>query len=92
MIDSLLKLEPGNSNYLSLYAAACSGLGRHEPAIEVYHRLLAASPEACELHVALGHSLKSIGRQREAIDSYRTAAGLRSDFGDAWWSLANLKT
>jgi len=54
--------------------------------------LLAASPGSCDLHVALGHSLKSVGRQKEAIGSYQRAAAVRSSFGDAYWSLANLKT
>jgi tetratricopeptide (TPR) repeat protein len=91
-IDSLLKLEPQNTEYLSLNAAACAGLGRHEEAIALYRRLIAASPASPELHVALGHSLKSVGRQKEAIEAYRTAAVLRPGFGDAYWSLANLKT
>ena len=42
--------------------------------------------------MALGHSLKTIGRQKEAIESYQTAAAVRPSFGDAYWSLANLKT
>jgi tetratricopeptide (TPR) repeat protein len=92
VINALLKLEPGNRDYLSLYAAACVGLGRHEPAIAVYRRLLTAPPESCNLHVALGHCLKSVGRQKEAIESYQTAAAVRPNFGDAYWSLANLKT
>jgi tetratricopeptide (TPR) repeat protein len=92
----LLKVEPGNRHYLSLYAAACAGLGQHEAAIAVYRQLLAALPEsspgAAELHVSLGNCLKSAGRQKEAIESYQTAAAIRPGFGDAWWSLANLKT
>jgi tetratricopeptide (TPR) repeat protein len=36
--------------------------------------------------------LKTLGRQREAIESYRAAAAARPDFGDAYWSRANLKT
>ena len=44
------------------------------------------------MHVALGHSLQSVGRRKEAIEAYRAAAGIRSSFGDAYWSLANLKT
>jgi len=91
-VDTLLKLEPEHTEYLSLNAAACAGLGRHEEAIALYRRLIAASPESPELHVALGHSLKSVGRQKEAIESYRLAAVLRPGFGDAYWSLANLKT
>src|SRR5262249_41643455 len=54
--------------------------------------LLAGSPESAELHVALGHSLQSAGSQKEAIECYRTAAVIRPGFGDAYWSLANLKT
>jgi tetratricopeptide (TPR) repeat protein len=93
VINTLLSLEPDNRDYLSLYAAACVGLGRHEPAIALYRHLLAASPApSAELHLALGHSLKSVGRQKEAIESYRTASAVRPSFGDAYWSLANLKT
>src|SRR5262249_3887290 len=77
---------------LSQYAAGCAGLGRYEAAIEVYRQLLAATPDSSELHVALGHCLKSVGCPKEAIESYRGAAALRPSFGDAYWSLANLKT
>jgi len=91
-IDTLLKLEPGNRDYLSLYAAACTGLGRYETAIGLYRQLLEASPRSSELHMALGYSLQSAGRQREAIACYRAAAAVKPGFGDAWWSLANLKT
>jgi tetratricopeptide (TPR) repeat protein len=89
--DTLLRLEPGNRAYLSLYAAACVGLGEYEPAIALYRELLAASPASADLHVSLGHSLKAVGR-KEAIESYQMAAAARPSFGDAWWSLANLKT
>ena len=33
-----------------------------------------------------------MGRRDEAIESYRQAAKSRPGFGDAYWSLANLKT
>ena len=91
-IDTLLKLQPGNSDYLSLYAAACVGLGQHEPAIALYRQLLAVSPRSADLHVSLGHSFKTVGRLKEATESYQMAAAARPSFGDAWWSLANLKT
>jgi tetratricopeptide (TPR) repeat protein len=91
-IDTLLGLEPGNGDYLSLYAAACAGLGEHERAIAVYRQLIAASPGAAELHISLGHAFRAIGRQKEATESYQTAAAARPGFGDAYWSLANLKT
>jgi tetratricopeptide (TPR) repeat protein len=89
--NSLLQLESTNRHYVSLHAAACVGLGRHEQAIALYRELLASSPSA-ELHLALGHSVKSLGRQGETIDCYKAALDIRPSFGDAHWSLANLKT
>jgi tetratricopeptide (TPR) repeat protein len=40
----------------------------------------------------LQKALKTIGRQPEAIESYRAAARVQPSLGDAYWSLANLKT
>jgi len=91
-INSLLQLESDNRDFRSLQAAACFGLGRHEAAVKVYRELIAQSPESSELRVALGNSLKGVGRQKEAIESYQSAAALKPSFGDAYWSLANLKT
>ena len=90
--DNLLQLEPGNREYLSLHAAACVGLGRHAEAIALYQQQLRASGDSPEVHVLLGHSLKSLGQQKEAIESYKTALAIKPGFGDAYWSLANLKS
>ncbi|MGA2776967.1 MAG: sulfotransferase [Steroidobacteraceae bacterium] len=90
-LDKLLRLEPGNRAYLTSYAAVCAGLGEHEHAIMLYRKLLAETPQAEELHLSVGHAQKTLGRIGEAIESYR-AARCRADFGDAYWSLANLKT
>jgi tetratricopeptide (TPR) repeat protein len=87
----LLEHEPGNRHYASLYAAACMGLGKYEPAIATYRQLLAGSPSA-DLHVSLGHALQVSGQSKEAAEAYRTAAAARPSFGDSWWSLANLKS
>jgi tetratricopeptide (TPR) repeat protein len=87
----LLELEPDNSDYRSLYATACAGLGDHQSAIAVY-RELPVEDAPPHLHLLLGHSLKALGLQAEAIESYGAALAARPDFGDAYWSLANLKT
>jgi tetratricopeptide (TPR) repeat protein len=95
-LQQLLNLEPANRELLKDYAAACVGLGDYEPIIELYRRLLGeAQPESsenAELHLWIGHSLKTVGEQPDAIGEYRAALALRPAFGDAWWSLANLKT
>jgi tetratricopeptide (TPR) repeat protein len=95
-LERLLTLEPDRRDYRTLYASAIVGLGDHERAIELFGALLAdAPPDAharAELHLSIAHSYKTIGRRQSAIDAYRDAAAVRPDFGDAYWSLANLKT
>ncbi|MEM8724933.1 MAG: sulfotransferase, partial [Pseudomonadota bacterium] len=39
-----------------------------------------------------GHALKTMGKQEEAVASYRAAFGARPSHGDAYYALANLKT
>jgi tetratricopeptide (TPR) repeat protein len=53
---------------------------------------LAARLDYVRVLMDRGHSLQSAGRQKEAIESWRAAIALSPGFGDAWWSLANLKT
>ena len=90
--ELLLKLDPGNMDYLSLAATAAVGLGEHERSIVLYQAMLAAAPNNPDVHLWLGHALKTIDQVPDAIESYRAAASARPDFGDAYWSLANLKT
>ena len=88
----LLQQEPDNPDYRALLATGRAGSGNHESAILDYQTLLNPAPEYAHLHLLLGHSFKAVGRQPEAIASYRAALQARPGFGDAYWSLANLKT
>ncbi len=90
-IGMLLEDEPENRALRTLDAAALVGLGEHERAIGIYRGLL-GTPADADVHLSIGHALKTLGKSPEAIASYRKAAQLRPDFGDAYWSLANLKT
>jgi len=95
-LDRLLAGDPANRDFRTLSAAATVGVGEHEAALELYRALLQQAPaegrEAADLHLSAAHALKTLGRQSEAIEEYRAAARARRDFGDAYWSLANLKT
>jgi tetratricopeptide (TPR) repeat protein len=95
-LDKLLGVDPANRQYRTLQATAVVGLGDHLRAIALYEDLLRdappRSPNAAELHLSIAHSLKTMGRQPDAIGEYRAATRERADFGDAYWSLANLKT
>ncbi len=91
-LELLLQADPTHAGYRSLAATAAVGLGDNETAIALYRGLLAETPTSPDLNLWLGHALKTVGRVPEAIAAYRAAAAARPGFGDAWWSLANLKT
>jgi tetratricopeptide (TPR) repeat protein len=92
-LDRLLREDPENRlQYQGLMATASVGLGEHERAVGLYRDLLRGTPADADLHLSIAHALKTLGQRAEAIESYRRAAASRPGFGDAYWSLANLKT
>jgi tetratricopeptide (TPR) repeat protein len=92
-LERLLREDPSHRPYLqSLYATASVGLGEHERAIALYRELLQGTAADADLHLSIAHALKTLGNRDEAVESYRRAAASRRGFGDAYWSLANLKT
>ncbi|MEA3107566.1 MAG: hypothetical protein QOI88_2171, partial [Gammaproteobacteria bacterium] len=91
-LEALVKIEPNNRHYRTLYATTYVGLGEHDKAIALYRELLIDAPQAAELHLSVAHSLKTLGKREESVEAYRAAAAARPSYGDAYWSLANLKT
>ena len=91
-LERLLAADPADVAYRTTYATTAASLGDPARAVELYRALIGDSPLAADLHLSLGHVLKTMGRTGEAIAAYRQAALVRADFGDAYWSLANLKT
>ena len=91
-IEQLLALAPDHLDYRTLEATAAVGLGENDKAIDLYRQMLADAPASPDMHLWLAHALKTVGQVPDAIDEYRAAAAARPDFGDAYWSLANLKS
>ena len=91
-VDLLLAKHPREPGYLNLKAAILANLGQYGESIEVYQRALQAFPRQPKIWMSYGHSLKTAGRQGESIDAYRRAIGMQPALGEAYWSLANLKT
>jgi tetratricopeptide (TPR) repeat protein len=92
LLARLLVLEPDNLRYLTLQASAYGLLGQNERSMQILSPLLAKYPSNESLWLSCGHSLRTAGRLPEAIEAYRKCTELRPDFGEAWFSLANLKT
>jgi tetratricopeptide (TPR) repeat protein len=92
-LERLMREDPQSRRRLQgLYATACVGLGEHERAITLYQELVNGTPADADVHLSIAHAQKTLGQREVAIESYRRAAVSRPDFGDAYWSLANLKT
>lgn len=90
-LNRLLEMDPRNLELRSLAATTAVGLGENEAALALYDDMLLDAPNDPDIHLWRGHALKTVGRLADAVEAYRAAAAARPDFGDAYWSLANLK-
>ena len=88
----LREKDPDNPQADMLYANQNLAVGNFDEALRIYRQRAKEAPNNPGIHLTLGHALKTTGQQREAIDAYTAAYRVKPDFGDAYWSLANLKT
>jgi predicted Zn-dependent protease len=91
-VERLLEREPRNPGYRNLQAAILANLGDYAESIKVYEAVLKEYPRQPKVWMSYGHSLKTAGRQPESIAAYRRAIAMEPALGEAYWSLANLKT
>ncbi len=90
--DLLLNKDPRNPGYKAIKAAALSLVGEYENAIRIFEELLKSHPMQPKAWMSYGHVLKTTGRQADSIAAYRKSIAQRPSLGEAYWSLANLKT
>ena len=67
-------------------------LGRSEEAIAAHEKLLERNAGEPRYWIGYGHSLRFAGRTEEAISAYRRAIAIDPERGEAWWSLADIKS
>ena len=91
-VVQLLAKDAQNPGYLNLKAAILANMGDYRASIETYEGVLARHPRQPKVWMSLGHALKTEGRQEESVAAYRRAISMEPTLGEAYWSLANLKT
>lgn len=91
-VEHLMAADPRNPGYRNLLAVILSRIGEYEQSSQMYAELLREYPTIAKVWLSYGHVLKTEGRQGECIDAYRRSIVLDPAFGEAYWSLANLKT
>jgi len=83
---------PDNHAFELALANENVAVGNFDTALSLYDRIVQLRPQLEYPHLSRGHALKTVGKLDAAIESYRSAYRARPGFGDAYWSLANLKT
>ena len=91
-IKICLEAEPDRPNYRNLYAVILGRTGEFARASEIYAQLQSEYPENARVLLSYGHVLKTEGRQEESVAAYRKSIELNPQLGEAYWSIANLKT
>jgi len=91
-VERLLAGEPRNPAYRALQAAILANLGDYCQSITIYEAFLKEFPQQPKIWMSYGHSLKTAGRQDDCVAAYRRAIQIQPTLGEAYWSLANLKT
>ena len=91
-VNLLCDQYPDNQVYKAHKASEIMQNGGHEEAITILEEILKKNPYNFSSHTAKGHAQKTLGKTDQAIESYQSAYKIRQDHGEAYFSLANLKT
>lgn len=91
-ISEVIKLDKHLAYPYVLLGNLESKIGEYEDAVTAFETALDRQADHGGALAGLGHALKTIGRQEQSIDRYRRCVQNYPAFGEAWWSLANLKT
>jgi len=84
--------DAGNPAYRALLAACLAMVGAYDASIDLYRQLLEDFPNQPKIWLSYGHALKTVGRRDDSMKAYRQALAQAPSMGEAYWSLANMKS
>jgi len=92
-LDLLMEANPGNiAQYKARKAHNLVMLGDIDKAFALIDEVSPELGHLAPFWLNVGHSLRTVGKAREAVDAYKKSVALDPEFGPAWLALANLKT
>ena len=91
-VNILCDQYPDNHSYQAQKASEIMQNGDHEGAIKLLDNILQKNPYNFSSFTSKGHAQKTLGQTVQAIHSYQSAYKIKPDHGEAFFSLANLKT
>jgi len=90
--EALFKKTPLNAQVKSVYAIEKMQMADYKTAVDLFDEVLEQIGNDPITLTSRGHALKTWGKSEEAIASYQNALSVNVSHGEAWYSLANLKT
>ena len=91
-VNILCEKFPENLSYQAQKASEIMQNGDQKVAIDLFDDILKKNPYNFSILTSKGHAQKTLGESDRAIKSYQTAYQVKQDHGEAFFSLANLKT
>jgi len=92
MIDKAISIDPKFTHSYVMRGNILTKAQRHEESLQAYQQALDINEHSVGALAGMGHVLKTIGRTDESIEAYRKCIKRHPANGEAYWSLANLKT
>ena len=89
---NILNMEPNNALIWAEYGTVLTKLAKYKEGRDAYLKALEFKPDSPRVHLSLGHVFKTMGEIDNSIDAYRKTIIKNNLSGEAYWSLANLKT
>jgi len=91
-IRRLLKIEPENPQNWVALGLVCTRLLHQEDALAAFEEAARLNPTQVRLRLSIGHIQKTLGRRVQCERTYHDCLAMDPRCGEAYWSLADLKT
>jgi tetratricopeptide (TPR) repeat protein len=91
-IRGMLKIEPENPKNWVLLGNVCTRMMRQPEALVAFEEAGRINPGEMRLRLSIGHLHKTLGHRRECEEAYKACLAFDTNLGEAYWSLADLKT
>ena len=89
---NILNMDPKNGLIWAEYGTVLTKLANYREGRDAYLKALEFKPNSPRVHLSLGHVYKTMGEINASINSYKNTIIQNNLSGEAYWSLANLKT
>jgi tetratricopeptide (TPR) repeat protein len=85
------RLEPNNPATWAGLGGALALAAYPDRSVQAYAKSVALNPKVASTQMGYAHVLKTVGDQAGALKAYRAAIEAKPQFGEVYWSMANLK-